>query len=858
MKTRLTFLLVAICLLGVQAKTLLDCPDEIFIYNRQNKVWTFPAVEPGGCVTVEFRHRIDFTKPVGWRPCWQIEVNGRRLTAMGSRTATRLLNKPYYWTHKTFGPYPADNKSDKWYSLYQQDYHATDTEFSPENPEATHVVIDITDVVNTDAPNEICIRFGGVDVSFYREHKIFDRNPSLAVKEFKVSRFRQRSNLKPLPRTEHGRVAVKKLSLPEYQLVSENEKLLLKMAGGQWEIVSRFTTPGVAGKWVEMGGKMQILTPFYKVDRKTVKRENRIDVFDTFTSISDKLIGLKYQYGAALGQFEPVYLAGDASPSSAEYASGRNPTVFASLPEKNMGVGFVAVDDVARVQNVARCDDKFFCIGSDNFALSPGESRTVEWSLYPVASPDYFDFINTVRRDWKVNFPIKENFNLSMIGYASWSKEEAQSFTKNRGLTASTFSVHLFEYMWRDNPEYKKWIGYIWGVGADGDSVRILLNDGKGFKETVADPKPVHDFERRLIAKAREYTPGLKVLTYVHNQLSSSADDAQYEECRLIDENGKGKNYYPGQGKLGKIFVPTLTNAYGKRFLNLIDWYFANFDLDGLYMDETNHCTTRLYYGDKMWDGVSVELDENNNVKRKISFVPLLKLKFTLACLDKILNQHKKILVGNFSPETRSELQYHYPRFEETYQTRWVALSHLYTPLRLGDMLTYANTPLDMAKDIRNALFEGALYYHYLGDTGCPTITSKMYPFTPIELHSGWLMGEERILTALSGDFGWHGRNVLAQTFVYDEKGREVQGYDATTVFSADGTRVKLNLAKDHCAAIVALPVQATAEGDVSLNKIEYADNVLKCKAAGQGKLTLRAGERSKTVVVNGNVDIEF
>ena len=374
-----------------------------------------------------------------------------------------------------------------------------------------------------------------------------------------------------------------------------------------------------------------------------------------------------------------------------------------------------------------------------------------------------------------------------------------------------------------------------------------------------ADPSPINEFEKRLIAKARKYTPELKVMTYIHTQLSSDAEDAKYNDCRLVDENGKFKNYYPAGGKLGRIFIPTLENAYGKRFLKLIDWYFENFDLDGLYMDETNHCTTRLYYGDKMWDKVSVELDKNNNVKRKISFVPLLKLQFTLKCMDKILKEHKKLMVGNFSPETRSELQYQYPRFEETYQTRWVYLSHLYTPIRLGDMLTYSNTPTDMAKDIRIALMQGSLYYHYLGDTGCPTITSYMYPFTPVELHEGWMMAEERILTALSGDFGWHGKNILAQTRVFDERGREVFGYSAPVAATADGTRVKLDLKPDHCAAIIATPVSAEIASGVTLHNIRYMNNgMLKCNARGKGKVKLYTADKEEIFNVDGELEIAF
>ena len=55
--------------------------------------------------------------------------------------------------------------------------------------------------------------------------------------------------------------------------------------------------------------------------------------------------------------------------------------------------------------------------------------------------------------------------------------------------------------------------------------------------------------------------------------------------------------------------------------------------------------------------------------------------------------------------------------------------------------------------DIRNAMKNGALYYHYNNQAACPTITTKMYPFTPVEIHSGWLLGRERILTTHSGEF---------------------------------------------------------------------------------------------------------
>ena len=172
-------------------------------------------------------------------------------------------------------------------------------------------------------------------------------------------------------------------------------------------------------------------------------------------------------------------------------------------------------------------------------------------------------------------------------------------------------------------------------------------------------------------------------------------------------------------------------------------------------------------------------------------------------------------------------------------------------------MLTYANTPRDMAADMRNALFRGALYYHYLGHTRCPSLSSKMFPFTPRELHSGYLIGEERILTALSGDFGWYGENRLAQTFVFDELGQEVPGYPAKVSGTANGTQIRLQLKKDYCASLVAIPVNCELKG-VTLDQIKYADGKLTCLAKGNGIAVFMSGSKKQSFIINGLQKIIF
>jgi hypothetical protein len=48
-----------------------------------------------------------------------------------------------------------------------------------------------------------------------------------------------------------------------------------------------------------------------------------------------------------------------------------------------------------------------------------------------------------------------------------------------------------------------------------------------------------------------------------------------------------------------------------------------------------------------------------------------------------------------------------------------------------------------------------------------------MYPFTPVELHEGYVIGKERIITNRSGVFGWND-NSPHEVHVYDNTGHEV------------------------------------------------------------------------------------
>gem|GEM_PF-1498051 len=842
MKNITVFLLaISSLLLPAGEKILIPVQPEFFIRIHDNKVWELPPWDGKGRVILQFEQRLDFPRLGGWNPCWQILVNGNLLSAMADRNTPRLLNKKLTAIHGDYGVFQVC-KGEKWYALYSPDYELAIPKFLPANFEAYKIKIDISDVLSKTGKNMIRIRFGSELEGYYRNWGI-KRKPALAVRNFTAVQEETPTKLRPVV-PEKNFVKVGKIPRPDYTVQETQDGFRVAFGGSEYTIRTVLSLPGERKKRISLNDE----NPFYSVKRKMVKRENRIDIFDTFTSKSNQLIGIKIAYEMDSIRFPRIYLAGDSSPSRSSNQDGRNPSIFCPDMEHSTGIALLAQDDVFRVQNIQYCEDGKTGIRTDSFALSPGESRTVEWSVYPVMSMDYYDFVNEVRRDWEVNFTIPGEISFSMNVFMDWEKEpqKAVRFHEKNGVTMNIYGVHYWKHM---GGERKKWYSAVFGTALMKDQSRVNI----AGKIETRPVEPLREFEQDLFRKAKAILPGLKRMLYLHTQWSTEVDD--YKTYADSIQYGKDGKIYKGIEEPYHFFIPTLENSYGKSLLRTVDFMCKTYDLDGIYIDEMNCSPCRISY-DK-WDKVSVELDRNHNVSRKIGFVPLLKLPFMLKVMDKILNGHQKLLLGNFGPETRSERKFHFPRFEETFNSWWVYYSHLYTPIQLGDVSTYGRTAEENMADIRNAMRNGALYYHYSNTAASPTITQKMFPFTPIEIHSRWLMGKERILTCVSGEFGWHDSNRLAEILVYDKVGKRTSDYKAEVIATEAGTRIRLQLKEGQCAALVAIPVDAELKGTVCLLDPKYENGVFSCKCTGNGSVVLKKPGLSKTILVS-QPDIQF
>ena len=133
-----------------------------------------------------------------------------------------------------------------------------------------------------------------------------------------------------------------------------------------------------------------------------------------------------------------------------------------------------------------------------------------------------------------------------------------------------------------------------------------------------------------------------------------------------------------------------------------------------------------------------------------------------------------------------------------------IAPAAVYSPIALGDNLT-ERSEVDAYHMMLRALEFGCVYYWYDDLTVIPThvqLTHYMFPITPIELHEGYIIGQERILTNRSGLFGW-GDSSRHEVHVFDDQGREVPDFKAPTVVRDGQTFTELRLPEDYSAAIV-------------------------------------------------------
>lgn len=549
---------------------------------------------------------------------------------------------------------------------------------------------------------------------------------------------------------------------------------------GGWNALSASQEPtGEDGAWsvqvgiAEGGFAVTAQAADYRIERLVTVHDEYIEVADTVTNTSGRDIALlqRHETDADPDELQDLYLAGlhPGSKTGVMYEPS-NPTVL--LIHEGSQMGLMPHDDVLRVHSRIRSMDGRAGIRDDDGALAAGASETYRWEIFPSETTGYYEMVNAVRRAHDVNFEIPGGFAFinPREPFLSMSDEELAAWldAKNAQIVGISISV----------PKYK---------GRPTHGTAFLQVD--------------HTAKKEFAERIRRIRPGTKVLVYFHCFLDVT-DDApeRFPECRTLGPDGVQRTYTSDREYL-RHFFPTEENAYGEQMEEFVRIILEEIGADGVYWDEISQSRWAYHYGEP-WDGRSADVNaETLQITRKKASVSLISLRFRRALVQDILD--RSMMIGNGSPNTRTMTEPHFPRFIETGSVSNLLRGQLYTPIGLGDHLSERTTQ-DCVDGMRRHLDYGGVYYFYHDQVPVdyPSITERMFPCTPLELHEGYILAQERILTNTSGNFGW-GDDAEFEVYVYGPDGREVEDFAAPVVEREGARYVQLRLPRDYMAAIV-------------------------------------------------------
>ncbi len=388
--------------------------------------WTFGPVDTADrTALLELTVRTDAPSYSGSTYMLNIFVNGELVEAAKTRQIGRLRNKSMSYQYSPtlrllWGEHG------QWRVLYSPDFEVANTHAKFAG-EAYRLVLDVTDMLRDDAENTITFEHTGTKalqakvpgniplvVGMVRVNVEEGRSPLMEgadLLQWPVNR----GEPSPLPASyEHGAFNTGGFEMTVGG-VKYGFETRISYPGGGFNYLEARPEPEFEGQegWsVSMRAGQDPLIigrgPDYEVRRSIVFGERNVQVADTFVNLrEDRELGLVVRHQTRLSEERRIHLAGDPAPAKDSYYCPQNPSVF--IAGDGHGIGMICEDDVFRNQATLFYDKEENAAGikTEMLYLPPGGEQTLRWSVYPVASDDYFDFINLVREDWGSNFTVK-------------------------------------------------------------------------------------------------------------------------------------------------------------------------------------------------------------------------------------------------------------------------------------------------------------------------------------------------------------------------------------------------------------------------------------------------------------------
>ena len=675
----------------------------------------------------------------GSNPVLEISVNGNSISG------EQLVNKPLLIK------YNGESEMSwvagvAWRVLYAKNFEIIPDYVKqyPGDPNPYLYIFDISKFAKSSQKNELLIKYN----HSYKDITLKVRNLKLVVDD-KFMHPQGIEKILPAPTGPVPAITVRgKQQEPVKVFLSDAGAISVEMCSQKYTFLTKTSIPGGGwkttadlpkGKYVAKGstGTAEWKTPYYSVSRKITVKDDHIYVSDTISNTSDKLIGLRLATWLNNQDKEAKYLLGGIGISgNSNVEEMDNPSVC--VQSKDSIIGIIPESDIFQAHINLFKNDTQVGLEDRNLGIQPGKSVPMEWSIYPVAKGGYWDFVNAIRRNWEVNYTIPGPFAFASWGRFERKKVDAEcvKWVKDRDLRmlCDSIPVYNMETQIKRNEKYKD--GSRYSHFAHGTASLL----GTEFMSNV-------EYVRNLLKKD---APELEYFFYFHKQISSLENGSQlYDDSIACDNKGNPLCYYSIECM--KLYLPTLNNKYGKALWAYVEMIVDKMDMN-MYWDEMAYSMQRMVYNPE-WDGCTVELDDQFNVMRKITSVPLVTQPYQLKVISYVKGKGKKLLSNGQAP-TATIRKEKILRFVETLSYDNIYKSNLGSIVGLG-----TNHPEKKASDtydhVYNFLKRGALYYT---DFSMPVVPENyfvkyMFPTTPVEIYNGIIFGKERIITCKSGSY---------------------------------------------------------------------------------------------------------
>jgi hypothetical protein len=600
--------------------------------------------------------------------------------------------------------------------------------------------------------------------------------------------------------------------------LSGDGSLSIECGGATYAVRSSFSSPGGGTMWLgppggqpgdralalrdatrtRQGYRFTAATGDWKLSREVALLPGRIAVSDTLTSTAGELIGVRFAHRLSSAQADGFRLGGTVKPVPCQMAAPERPLV--QLAAGRGSVGMVARDDVFRNQSVLFADTHGVGLRDDHFGLAPGASCTLRWEVYPLASAGHFELVNAIRHAWgsdRATIPGLFAFTYPQHRWAATNRTLAESSVEELRAWLRTTGIHTLCIVLNADPDAP-------GHEEAAPQFRKPWLSIEAFGSDLLSAKVSREYWRPVVARLRQAQPGVKIVPYFH--MAANPIDPAFTDARVLSEDGSPKTFRNYAPVTRGYYYATPTNGFGRLIRRAFQTLLVDPLFDGIYWDEFSFGNLPVYMpGVPDWDGHSVAIDpRTTRVLRKVTNLALVTRAVRESLCDDLVRLHKPLWT-NWQPTTEHDAALHVPHFLEYVRGDEAARGHLASPLGCGGH--ESRSQADVIREVREFLDLGLLYVHI--DTGAYVETSESvlkhcYPITPLELHDGYILGRERIVTARSGSFGFGDSSPLtAVVFGPDGKQRPAR---AAAVAAAGHTFCRLQLEQGSIGIVTRRP----------------------------------------------------